>query len=324
MDFPRDNHGQLPDGIYFDLSNDDYHRDEALGSSNIKMLRQSAFEFWYESKFNPRRPKKKETDALAVGSAYHKIVLEGPQAFHDLYMRRPDDNDGATGPEKAAVTKAANAAAAKRGCESLHGDDFDRALAASDMIHKNPDLDGAFKNGVPEVSVFFTMFGIRQKVRIDYLKLRGFGDLKSIANERRRPIAVACRFAIKDYRIDMSMAHYLRGRAEMARLFAEERVFGDHDRGWLKKVVDNKVFAAQLVFIQKSGAPLVWSKTLSPANPIIKMATEHVDEGLVVYHDAMKKYGRDQMWIDAPPVSELTQEEMPPSFFLDQGAPAAA
>lgn len=308
----------LQPGIHFGLSNDDYHADPALGSTSIKLLRQSVAEWWYDSAYNPRRPKKRDAEPLKVGSAYHAIVLEGDKAFHRQYVRRPDDMEGATSSEKAAITKAANASAAAMGKESLHGDDYDRALVAAEMIHQNPDLDGAFTNGMPEVSLFFDAFGIRQKVRFDYLKIRGFGDLKSIANEKRRPIGLACALAIKDYRIDMSMAHYLRGRSLLPAMVADGLVYGDHDPAWLKKVAAQPDYAAQLVFIQKTGAPLVWSKVLSPANPLIQTALSHVDEGLLKYQEAVAKFGLDKMWIDEAVVNELSPEDMPATFFFDQ------
>lgn len=305
----------LADGIHFGLSDELYHADPALGSSNIRRLRQSVFEFWYESTMNPQRPRAKETDALVVGKAVHKIVLEGRKPFDAAYVRRPDDDEGATGSEKGATTKAANAAAEKIGKESLHGDDYDRALVAGAIIHQHPDLEGAFTNGMPEVSLFFTdAHGVRQKVRWDYLKIRGFGDIKTIANERRKPIAEACRWAIKDYRLDMQMGHYLRGRTMLARLVGDGAVFGDHDATWLKKVAASKEHAGQLVFLQKTGAPLVWSRVFSIANPAVKIALDHVDEGLAAFRRCMAEYGPTEMWSEVPPVEEFSADEMPPSF----------
>src|ERR1700686_3130168 len=111
--------GQLANGIYIGLDADRYHEDDALGSSDIKRLRRGAFEYWWGSRLNPCRPEDDETEAQKVGTAYHKIILEGRQAFDALYLRRPDDERGASAADKSAITKAANAAAAKLGKESL-------------------------------------------------------------------------------------------------------------------------------------------------------------------------------------------------------------
>lgn len=325
MKFQADKNGNYAPGIYFGMSNEDYHADSALGSSSIKMLRQSPFDWWYQSPLNPRRPKKKETDPLVLGSAYHTMVLEGPEAFARGYMRRPDDADDAKPSEKAATTKAANAAAEAKGKESLHGDDYDRVLVAADMIHQHPDLATAFKNGIAEVSVFFEFAGIKQKVRIDYLKLGGFGDLKSIANERRRPMNWACPRAIEDYRIDMSLAHYTRGRSLMPAMITDGMVYGDHDATWLKKLAakEENDYAAQLVFIQKSGAPLVWSKWYSPENPRLVTALIHVDEGLHSYKAALERFGTDHVWVDPVDVSEIKDDDFYRDRMLDRDAAVA-
>src|SRR6202035_2590658 len=147
---------QIPDGIHIGLNSDLYHQDDALGSSSLKNLNLGAFEYWWNSPLNPARPDDDPTQAQAVGTAIHKIVLEGRQAFDAIYVRRPDHERGARSAEKSALTKASNAAAAKLGKESLKGHDYDRTIIAGAMIAKNPDLATAFSGGLAEVSVFWT------------------------------------------------------------------------------------------------------------------------------------------------------------------------
>ncbi len=241
---------QIPDGIHIGLPADQYHADDALGSSSIKALNLGAFEYWWKSPLNPARPNDDQTDAQAVGEAIHKIVLEGRQAFDAIYVRRPNDDPGADRNAKTATTKAANAAAAKLGKESLHGTDYDRTVIAGAMISKNPDLATAFSGGLAEVSVFWTVLvevrlpstpdgvdlplvEVRCKMRGDYLKATmlqskprlGIGDLKSVANERRRQFAQACKFAIRDYRHDLQVAQYLKGATTIPDFVANGRVF---------------------------------------------------------------------------------------------------
>ena len=191
---------QIPDGIHIGLSSDLYHQDDALGSSSLKALNLGAFEYWWNSPLNPAAPEDDQTNAQAVGEAIHKIVLEGRQAFDALYTRRPNDEPGADRAAKSNTTRAANAAAAKLGKESLHGEDYDRTVIAGAMIAKNPDLATAFSGGLAEVSVFWTEYvtmknadtlvdhevPVRCKMRGDYLKATtfqstprlGIGDLK--------------------------------------------------------------------------------------------------------------------------------------------------
>src|ERR1017187_4825962 len=100
----------------FGLDEVHYHLDPAVGSTDIRRLRRSAPDYYWHSWMHPSRPpvdEVKPTPARLLGKAMHKLVLEGQAAFDRLYVRRPDDEDGATSADKSAVTKAVNAAAEK-------------------------------------------------------------------------------------------------------------------------------------------------------------------------------------------------------------------
>src|ERR1700693_1904245 len=83
----------LPDGIYINLSNDAYHADSALGSTNERNLLKGANVYWARSPMNKKRKKEKRTEAKIVGSAIHKLLLEGREAFDAEYVRGPYDGD---------------------------------------------------------------------------------------------------------------------------------------------------------------------------------------------------------------------------------------
>src|SRR5712672_2748476 len=96
-----------PDGLYFGMPEDEYHDDDALGSTDVRMLIRGPEEYWYRSAMNPRRPKG-GTEATVYGTAVHKLLLEGPDAFDAVYSRRPDDPDWASPTDKGAITKRHN------------------------------------------------------------------------------------------------------------------------------------------------------------------------------------------------------------------------
>lgn len=352
---------QMPDGIHIGLNSDLYHQDDALGSSSLKNLNLGAFEYWWNSPLNPARPDDDPTQAQAVGTAIHKIVLEGRQAFDAIYVRRPDDERGASSADKSAVTRAANAAAAKLGKESLKGRDYDRTIIAGAMVAKNPDLATAFSGGLAEVSIFWTErvplafetakliklpdhlgFPVRCKMRGDYLKATtfqskprlGIGDLKSVANERRRPFPQACRYAIRDYRHDLQVAQYLKGATAIPAFVTDGRVFfhgtvSEKDREAINEKLARMATAAQedmafqFVFFQKSGAPRTWSRVYSPenekenrdVNPLLRDARIDRDKALALYAECVTKYGPGEAWIDHDPVEEMSESEMPPMYF---------
>jgi len=298
-------------GIYFDLDEDTYHQDLALGSTDLRRLLSSGPDFWWQSGLNPNPPERKESPALNFGRALHKLVLEGSQAFAVRYVRRPDD--------LARLDAKSKAKLCPNNETVLDGDDFDRIKVSGELIAKNPDLAAAFEGGVPEVSVFWEHtlddgFVVRCKARFDYLKIRGVGDLKSIRNYMGRPFAEACGRSIVEYRYDIQAAHYLEGRAEVRRMVEDGLVFGDHDPAWLRRAADCEQFAFQWVFFQAEGAPITWSRSLSPGNPILDIAERDRGKALLIYRDFKQAFPDGDMWLLNEPVTEIDINELPAWF----------
>jgi len=69
-------------GVHFGVPSADYHALEAVGSSLLRDLRRSA-EF---AAFNKGRDTDEETEAQAVGSLVHALLLEGPTAAASRYV----------------------------------------------------------------------------------------------------------------------------------------------------------------------------------------------------------------------------------------------
>src|SRR5262245_19584298 len=116
-------------GIYFDLPEEDYHADPALGSPDINQCRASGPDYWWNSPLNPKRPERKSSPSQEYGRALHKLVLEGHQAFSVRYVRRPDD--------LVRLDARAKATLCPNGETVLDGDDFDRIVVAGELIAKN-------------------------------------------------------------------------------------------------------------------------------------------------------------------------------------------
>lgn len=328
------------DGIYFGMPNDVYHADPALGSSGLRDLLTGGPTFWWNSPMNPQR-KRKDSRALDFGSAVHAMVLEGEAEFLRLFAQKPDPEGALAsyadvkkwllgkGEAKVPRDKAGAMAQAlmvdptvrildveeqaikDAGRTILSDDDWARVLIASAVIRANPELTTAFRNGVPEVSVFWTIDGVRVKCRFDYLKPFANVDLKTLGNTMDMPFPVACRTAIARRKMDVQAAHYMEGRKQFRRLFEEGRVFGDHDLRMTRRIAEAPDWGWAWVFIQSVEAPLTWSTSLRRENPILEIGWHQCLRALDVYRDHMDRFGRDQMWILAEPVEELDQSEMP-------------
>ncbi len=81
----------LPPGVYLNLDEETYHSDWSLGSTALKVLQQSPPDWWWFSPFNTaEQPEpEKDTDERRLGTALHKIVLEGIPAYEAAYDIRP-------------------------------------------------------------------------------------------------------------------------------------------------------------------------------------------------------------------------------------------
>jgi hypothetical protein len=310
-------------GVYFGLDEELYHADSALGSTDMRKLRRNATTYWYESHFNPNRPKDKNTPGRVRGRALHKLVLEGEKSFDALYSRGPEHDEDASQGEKAAATKEAKKRAAQLGLIMLPAEDYDRVTISSAMISMNPKLAPAFKNGISEVSVFWERDGVRRKARFDYLKQAsadkgGIGDLKGIANPYDIDFEAACYNDVARYRYDMQSAHYLETRSLLPKFIADGLVHGDHDASLLKRIVDSKRYAFQFVFFQMEGAPITDSLILTPTrsddgvyfNGILEVGRRDLETAAETYKTFLAKFG-ESMWLRVEDPREADIGSMP-------------
>lgn len=80
----------MKEGIYPDLSNEDYHKDEATGSSGIREYRNNPA-LYYAAYVDPRgREERKETKNQSLGTHAHVSLLE-PEKFENDYLVSPTE-----------------------------------------------------------------------------------------------------------------------------------------------------------------------------------------------------------------------------------------
>lgn len=317
----------LADGIYFGLPEDIYHGDLALGSSNIRDLLKGANEYWQKSPLNPRRKKEKVTPAKIMGKAIHKLLLEGHGPFEANFIRGPysDDDDDLSPADKSKLTKEAKANLLSHQ-ELLKRDDYDFITEIREIIDADPHLKGSLDGGPSEVSVFWTRKdGTRLKCRFDKLKLGGWGDLKSIANEMGREIGAACCWDIYRFRYDMQIEHYNEGRrmipALKDKLFVATQPLASMKltpelkamRAFIEELAGNDTFSTVMMFIPKTGAPDAWATHLLPSNDLLtKDARDDIETALMIYRDAVKKYGvKGARWLPDRYITELQRDDLP-------------
>lgn len=334
------------DGIWFGMSDAVYHADPALGSTGLKKLIGNAPDFWWGSSFNPaKEDENDDTPAKIFGRQLHQCVLEGVDTFKANHAPLPevDDYPGCLrtaddlkeflkshsasiwGNKNALIERAVAYSdcpvifdqvledAQASGKSLIKFKDYSKILAASAFIKANKTLARAFEGGQPEVSVFWTVNGIRFKARFDYLQINSIVDLKSIENRSDKEFKQACRDAMASYDYIVSAGHYTDGRRQMKGLFASDKVFGlpSGQEDWLSKVVSNPVFAFVFVFWQKKGAPISHGIMLSPGNPLFDRASERIAQAIANYRLFMGEFGTDTAWVPSTPLEEADETAFP-------------
>lgn len=197
----------LPDGIYFDLSFDDYLAEERISASSLSSLMEGPPAFWAASWMNPDKAERVETDPMKLGTAYHCARLE-PEKFHEQYVRDftdegydlKTDSDykralkdlglpQAFKDDTGVVSRAWRLSAADPDAKIYHMDRaiwegetqagriplapkaFDEIERDKGRVRDNPEIAALISDGVPEVSILWTHpdTGICCKCRPDYL-----------------------------------------------------------------------------------------------------------------------------------------------------------
>lgn len=221
---------ELPDGIYFDMHEDEYHAIPRLSSSGIQAMMVSPATFWAKSWLNPDKPEDDDTPARIIGRAYHTARLQ-PELFHQLYapMIDKDDLDQdclMTDTAIKAALKDMGLAQTKEGegvtdrafrlrdagytGQILHVEqamwdhdnqgktglapkvwrEIQRDVAA---LRSNPEVSQFLTGGQAEVTVLWTdpERGVKMKCRFDYLRPGSFTDFKTFDNTQGRHLEQA-------------------------------------------------------------------------------------------------------------------------------------
>lgn len=214
----------LADDVYADLSNDAYHKLQALSSSGINLLLRSPLHFW-DRRINPDGEGEGESDALTEGSAIHTYILE-PAQFAARFMLIPDGIDRRTKVGKAAWADL-TAQAAAGDMTLLSAEQWERVRQIGEAVMAHPVLSKVFVDGKVEYSILWTDpdTGVQCKARPDYWRTALLVDLKSTEDAR----ADVFRRSVAKYGYHVQAAHYLDGIA---------RATGEQHSNFLHAVVE--------------------------------------------------------------------------------------
>lgn len=236
------------DGIYFDMSFEEYLAAPAVGSGSLKEVLSDPLRFWTRSWMNPHKPEEEEKDHHLYGHAFHCRILEGPDEFEARYYVEPDKADFK---DLIETDSALRAAIAEFECKPVSGNKPERVAqlidlwpeapvwdhivaqaardagdrqalkaewarrfeAAAEAIENNPAILPLVSEGYSEVSLFWhcPTTGIPKKARFDRLHIGGGVDVKTFANSQERSAKRAIPKEIADRRYPFQPSHYLEG-----------------------------------------------------------------------------------------------------------------
>ena len=180
-------------GIYSGVTNADYHRDPALGSTSLKTLATKTPAHYQWDKAHP-----KFSDAFTLGTAVHSLVLEG-------------DTSGIVVVEAAnwltKDAKAAKAEALAAGKQPLLTKEIEQVWAMTHAVMAHPEAWKLFKGHKAEESVFWDEDGLTLKCRPDAWKPGQLVDLKTTVDASPGSFGKTAH----NFGYHQSAAHYIDG-----------------------------------------------------------------------------------------------------------------
>lgn len=279
-------------GIYFGMPDEEYHKDPSLSNSGIKSVHISPLNFWTYSRLNPDFEEKK-TPSMVAGKAYHKMFLEGREAFEATYAVKPDPEDypgvlkdgaamrgylkdhdqtaGGSNAELAARIRSIDAVVPlwpeimaefnKTEKDELPFELYKNIIRAGVILDKLPSVRQAFTKGYSEVSVFWIdkKTGVPMKCRFDYLKTDKVIDLKTFANQTNDDTETAVAKAVANQGYHTQVPVYTDGaeqaKAMLKRHGAKAVKMGKVPEEWLQDFLRSPPHRWFFVFVQSGVVP---------------------------------------------------------------------
>lgn len=153
-------------GVFPEMTNDEHHSHDAIGSSGLKLIAKTPFHYWAQYR-DPNRKPRAQTKALRIGSMVHTATLE-PHLFDETFTVLPEGLDRRTTEGKRiwAEIVATNK-------EPLTDAEFQDGKAMAEAVHRHPVTRVLFERcqAQTEVSIFWvdTETGVNCKIRPDIM-----------------------------------------------------------------------------------------------------------------------------------------------------------
>lgn len=305
----------MKDGVYFNLSEEEYHAEKRLSASGIKQILNSPTEYWFNNRLNPLYEENK-SEALTDGTILHGLILE-PEKFFEKFAVPSKEIDALNKKTNTFKEwKAANEGAGKKLLTLSKYQKFKTITAY--LSQKGQVLDcGLFKGGRSEVSIFWTEGGIKRKARLDYVSDGRIIDLKTFAMRQNTDFADHIRRYFYSFRVYIQMIYY-----SIAFNFAKAEglmVKGTAaDLKFWEGLQENPLLF--IVFINRDLPQGCFKAFLKEKCPDLwRMGENQIEKAEMLYSDYMANYGDKSAWLqdtrELAADAIFTDEEFPQSFY---------
>lgn len=274
------------DGIYFNMPEDEYHKQEGLSSTGIKELLQSPVNFWFNSVYNPLHEPKR-SNFLDDGKMFHCLYLEGEKVFNERYIVIPDYITS----KKSRVYDNWLEFEAK-GKFPISFEKYNQLITHAGYVNQwlAPNV---FKDGFPEVSIFWEQDGIPCKCRIDYLRQSGFIDLKTFEKNNFKNIDEYVQDYLFRYAVYIQLRFY-----EKALRFAIENnlpVFGTPEQKEFVKNIEG--FNPGIFFIDRK-IPNTRLRMFGECSELWEIADKRIKQAKDIFIKYRDMYSMKNAWLE--------------------------
>ncbi len=283
------------EGIYFDMDDDTYHKDPALGRSGIVDILVSDYDYWEKGPLNPDR-RFRSTPAMEFGKLAEFYLFE-PKRFMKTY----NVAGGGWTPDKRTISRT----------------DFDNVVQSARMLLKDPATKAMVSDGYPQVSFFHRdpSTGIMLKSRPDWLRPFGGVDLKRLKDLRIGPLG----WAINDHGYDiqevMCIDALLHAKERLRAIDPKFKINGPVDKAWLKRLIDDPDSEFRFI-IQRSVKPYIYRIEFMSMY-IRARARKKVAAGVMKYKTAIEKFGAAEWPAGDAIAHEFQEVNLPMRSFDD-------
>ncbi len=309
----------MEDGIYFNLPDVEYHKEARLSSSGIRDILDNPTFFWFNSVFNPLR-EEKPSEAMTDGRIFHAMILEG-ENFNKKFKVTP--------PEIEALNKNCSEFKIWKTAQTLEivpNAKFKKFNLICEYLRQNEQLLDCdlFKQGFPEISIFWTEDGIKRKARIDFLKQGQIVDLKTFVKTKKNAISNYVAQYFFSFKVYLQLIYYR--RAVLFALQNDLPVKGTKEQiaFWesLKEIED---FMLEVAFVNRElpqWVVKVFRK--DECHDLWRLGEKQIQQAEQIFIDYMAKFGEKSAWLQNNEITPegllFTDADFPQSFYELLGA----